>query len=113
MKKKYKFIGIFSFVLLLVIGCSSFGNPFVGNWAFGSFHLKFNSDKTFKLSIGKTLSVNIEGTYQYDKDTLVLNFEGESEHPFYYEFKDGDEKLVVKPQSESGYINSEIEFARQ
>ena len=113
MNRNFKIIAIFSFLLLVIVGCSSYGNSFVGDWAFGSFHLKFKNDKTFELSIGKTLSVNIDGTYKYDKDTLILNIEGESEHPFYYEFKDGDKTLVLKPQSESGYINSRIELARQ
>lgn len=113
MNKNYRIIGIFSFALLLIVGCSSFSNPFVGDWAFGSFHMKFKKDKTFELSIGKTVSVNVDGTYIYDKDTLILDIEGDKEYPFSYEFKDGKKILVLKPQTETGYINSTIELTRQ
>ena len=113
MSKNYKFIGLLFVALLLVVGCSSFSNPFVGDWAFASFHMKFESDKTFELSIGKTLSVKVNGSYEYDKDTLVLDIEGDSKYPFTYEFKDGDKTLMLKPQTDSGYINSQIELTRQ
>lgn len=75
--------------------------------------MEFNKDKTFELSIGKTVSINVDGTYIYDKGTLILDIEGENKYPFTYEFKDGNNTLVLKPQTESGYINSTIELTRQ
>ena len=113
MKKNYRFIGLFSFALLVIIGCSSFSNPFVGDWTFASFHLNFKKDKTFELSIGKTVSVKVGGSYEYNNDTLVLDIEGDKKYPFSYEFKDDDGTLILTPQTESGYINSTIELTRQ
>ena len=113
MNKDYKYIGLFVVALLVVVGCSSFSNSFIGEWSFGSFNMEFNKDKTFTLSIGKAVSVNVDGTYEYNKDTLILDIEGDNKYPFSYEFKDGDKMLILKPQTESGYINSTIELTRQ
>ncbi len=59
------------------------------------------------------MSVNVEGTYEYNNDTLILDIESDKKYPFSYEFKDGDRILVLKPQTETGYINSQIEIMRQ
>jgi len=116
MNRKYKLAILFSFSLLLMTGCSSIeklGNPFVGNWVSGAFNLELKRDKTFELSIGKTISVNLNGKYDYNKDTLTLDIEGDSNLDFTYEFKADDKKLVLKPKSESNYFNTKIEFTRE
>ena len=48
MSRKHAFAVLFIICLLFLSGCSSFSNPFVGDWAFGSFHMEFNKDKTFE-----------------------------------------------------------------
>jgi len=111
-----KILAAFSFVLLFFLSCNAIEglvNPFVGKWESGVFDLEFKGDKTFELSIGKTISVNLDGKYGYDKDTLTLDIEGDSELAFSYEFKDGEKKLVLKPESESNYINTKIEFTKE
>ncbi len=113
MNRKYIFAALISISFLLIYACISFGNPFVGSWSSGEFNLEFNSDKTFELSIGNALSVNLEGTYKYDKERLTLTIDGHSDLVFSYEFKDGDKTLVLKPESDSGYINTKIEFSRK
>ena len=97
-------------------GCSSIEkmvDPFVGNWVSGAFNLEFKNDNTFELSIGKTISVNLDGKYEYDDDILTLNIEGDSEVSFSYEFKDDKNKLVLKPEGKSSYFNTKIEFDRE
>ena len=97
-------------------GCSSIEkmvDPFVGNWISGAFNLEFKNDNTFELSIGKTISVNLDGKYEYDDDILTLNIEGDSEVSFSYEFKDDKNKLVLKPEGKSSYFNTKIEFDRE
>jgi hypothetical protein len=116
MNRHIKILAAFSFALLFYAGCSSIENlinPFVGKWESGVFELELNSDKTFKLAIGKTISVNLEGTYGYDDNTLTLNMEGDSDVTFTYEFKDDDRKLVLTPETEFNYINTKIEFTKQ
>jgi hypothetical protein len=116
MNRKYKLAALFSFSLLLITGCGSIEkmlDPFVGTWVSGAFNLEFDNDHTFELKIGKTISVNLEGQYVYNEDTLTLNIEGDSEIVFSYEFKDDKNKLVLKPVNESNYFNTKVEFARE
>jgi len=108
------------FVIVFTIGffasCSSIEkmvDPFVGNWVSGAFNLEFKNDHTFELSIGKTISVNLEGKYEFDDNILTLDIEGNSELSFSYEFEDDKNKLVLKPQSKSSYFNTKIEFDRE
>jgi hypothetical protein len=116
MNRHIKILAVFSFSLLFYAGCSSIEslvNPFVGKWESGVFNLEFKSDKTFKLMIGKTISVNLEGKYEYDEDSLTLDIEGDSNLTFTYEFKDDEKKLILKPESEFNYINTKIEFTKE
>jgi hypothetical protein len=116
MNRKYKLAALFSFSLLLITGCGSIEkmlDPLVGTWVSGAFNLEFYNDHTFELKIGKTISVNLEGQYVYNEDTLTLNIEGDSEIVFSYEFKDDKNKLVLKPVNESNYFNTKVEFARE
>jgi len=75
--------------------------------------LEFKNDKSFELVIGKTISVNLKGKYDYEEDSLTLDIEGDSDVTFTYEFKDGDKKLVLKPESEFSHINTTIEFTKE
>ena len=108
----------FAVILVSVVlaGCSSIEkmvDPFVGTWVSGAFTLKFDNDHKFELKIGNTVSVNLEGEYSYDEDTLTLNMEGDTEIVLGYKFKDEKNKLVLKPESESNYFNTKIEFTRK
>jgi len=116
MNRNIKILLAFVFAIGVFAGCGSIEklvNPFVGKWVSGAFNLEFNTDDTFELKIGKTLSVNLEGKYTHDENTLTLNIEGDSELVLSYEFKDDKNKLVLKPESESSYINTKIEFTRE
>ncbi|MCZ6790794.1 MAG: hypothetical protein O7C70_03235 [Candidatus Dadabacteria bacterium] len=116
MNRHIKILAVFSFALLFYAGCSSIEsliNLFVGKWESGVFNLEFKSYKTFKLMIGKAISVNLEGKYEYDEDSLTLDIEGDSNVTFTYEFKDDEKKLILKPESEFNYINTKIEFTKE
>ncbi|MEK6224393.1 MAG: hypothetical protein N2A97_05985 [Thermodesulfobacteriales bacterium] len=116
MNRNFKMMFLIVFAIGFFAGCSSIEkivDPFVGNWTSGAFNLEFQSDHTFELSIGKTLSVNLDGKYEYDDNTLTLDVEGDSELNFSYEFKDDKNKLVLKPEGESSYIKTKIEFIRE
>ncbi|GJM16829.1 MAG: hypothetical protein DHS20C13_21560 [Thermodesulfobacteriota bacterium] len=116
MNRNLKIFFVFVFAIGFFASCSSIEkmvDPFVGNWVSGAFNLEFKNDHTFKLSIGKTISVNLDGEYEYDDSILKLNIEGDSELSFSYEFKDDKNKLVLKPESESSYFNTKIEFDRE
>lgn len=116
MNRNLKFLSTFFITLCFLVGCSSIEkmvDPFVGNWVSGAFNLEFKSDSTFELSIGKVISVNLEGKYEYNDNTLTLDIEGDSELTFSYEFKDDKNKLVLKPEGESSYIKTKIEFERE
>ena len=88
-------------------------DPFVGNWVSGAFNLEVKKDHTLELSMEKTISVNLDGEYEYDDNTLTLDIEGDSELNFSCEFKDDKNKLVLKPEGESSYIKTKIEFIRE
>ena len=113
MKGLTKYFVIFSLAIFILAGCSALSNPFVGNWVSGAFNLEFKSDKTFKLSIGKTISVNLDGNYKYDDEILALEIDGDNEIIFSYQFKDDNKTLVLKPESESNYFNTKIEFTKE
>ncbi|MGB2691582.1 MAG: hypothetical protein WBB48_12710 [Thermodesulfobacteriota bacterium] len=116
MNRNFKTIAALFIALCFFVGCSSIEkivDPFVGNWVSGAFNLEFKNDRTFELSIGKTISVNLDGKYDYDENTLTLDVEGDNELTFAYEFKDDKNKLVLNPEGESSYIKTKIEFARE
>lgn len=104
---------IVSALLIFTLSACALFNPFVGKWKAGLLELEFKSDKTFKLVIGSAISINLEGTYSYDSETLTLDIEGDSKVPFTYSFKDGKKTLVLVPESEFEYIKSEIELQKQ
>lgn len=104
------------FAIGLINGCGTVEklfNPFVGKWVSGAFILEFNTDDTFELKIGKTISVNLEGTYTHDESTLTLNIEGDTELVLSYEFKDDKNTLVLKPENESSYISTTLDFKKE
>ena len=108
-------IKLFTIALLFIVSlsaCSIF-NPFVGKWKSGVFKLDFKSDKTFTLVIGDTLSVNLDGDYSYDDETLTLSIEGETDVAFTYTFKDGKKELVLVPKTDFQYIKTKIELKKQ
>jgi hypothetical protein len=116
MNRNIKLFAAIILVSTVVAGCSSIEkmvDPFVGTWVSGAFMLEFNNEHKFKLKIGNTVSVNLEGEYAYNEDTLTLNMEGDTEIVLAYKFKDDKNKLVLKPQSESNYFNTKIEFSRE
>lgn len=116
MKRNLNIILALIFALGLFGACSSIEkmvDPFAGNWVSGAFNLEFKNDQTFELSIGKVISVNLDGKYEYDDNTLTLNVEGDTELTFSYEFKDDKNKLVLKPEGETSYIKTKIEFERE
>lgn len=92
--------------------CSMF-NPFVGSWKSGLLELEFKADKNFKLTIGSTVSINLEGTYSYDSETLTLDIEGDNSVTFSYTFEDGKKKLILVPKDEFEYIKTKIELEKQ
>lgn len=112
MNSRIKFFTIALVVLVSLSACSIF-NPFVGKWKSGVFELDFKSDKTFKLVIGSTISINLEGDYSYDDDTLTLSIEGDTDVTFTYTFKDGKKELVLVPKSDFEYIKTKIELEKQ
>lgn len=116
MMRNFNIVFAIVFALGLFTACSSIEkmvDPFVGNWVSGAFNLEFKNDQTFELSIGKVISVNLDGEYTYDDDILTLNVEGDNELTFSYEFKDDKNKLVLKPEGETSYIKTKIEFQRE
>jgi len=116
MSRNLKLFFSIIFVSVVFAGCSSIEkmvNPFVGTWVSGAFTLEFDNEHKFKLKIGNTVSVNLEGDYAYNEDTLTLNMEGDTEIILAYEFKNDKNKLVLKPESESNYFNTKVEFTRE
>lgn len=116
MMRSFKMLFVIIVMTGFIASCSSIEkmvDPFVGNWVSGAFNLEFKDDHTFELSIGKTISVNLEGKYKFNDNTLTLDIEDDSELSFSYEFKDDKNKLVLKPEGETGYIKTKIEFERE
>ena len=112
MKIKTTSLTIALVVVVLLSACSIF-NPFVGKWKSGLLEFDFKSDKTFKLVIGSTISINLEGRYSYDDDTLTLSMEGDTDVTFTYTFKDGNKELVLVPKTEFEYIKTKIELEKE
>lgn len=105
-----------SLLMLSLSGCNAIKglfNPFTGKWKSGLIEVEFRSDKTFKFVIGSTISVNLEGDYTYDDDTIVLSFDSGSDVTFSYEFKENKNKLVLIPQTDFDYIKTRIELTRE
>jgi len=112
MNGRIRLSAVFLALVLIAAACGAF-NPFVGKWKSGVFELEFKSDKTFKLDIGHVVSVNLEGNYGYDGQTLTLDIQGDKDVAFYYTFKDGKKGLVLEPQSDFKYIKTKIGFTKQ
>ena len=112
MKSKKSLVIVAAFLIVTAASCSLF-NPFAGTWKSGLLELEFKADKTFKLVIGSTISINLEGDYSYDSETLTLNIEGDSAVNFGYSFQDGKKKLVLIPKDEFEYIKTKIELEKQ
>ncbi len=112
MNNKIKFCTIALIVIISLSACSIF-NPFVGKWKSGILELDFKADKSFKLIIGSTISINLEGDYSYDDETLTLSIEGDTDVTFSYTFKDGKKELVLVPKSDFEYIKTKIELKKE
>ncbi len=89
--------------------CSTVFDPFLGQWQSGARELSFYKGKEFKLSIGDGISVNLKGTYAYDKDTLTLHIAEAGSVKFTYRFGEG-EKLILVPKTVFEYIKTQIVF---
>ena len=108
-------IAIFSFSILLS-GCdfiNQFLNPFTGNWKAGIFTLEFNDDNTFILKTGLGFTIESEGTYNYDENTLFLDFSEDTKAEFTYEFNNDKTELSILPKSESDLFKAKIKFEKQ
>ncbi|MEM7008103.1 MAG: hypothetical protein AAF462_03125 [Thermodesulfobacteriota bacterium] len=113
MNRKYIFLTALIVPLFMIVGCSMLSNPFEGKWNSPVFNLEFRSDKTFDLSLGNNLSINLKGTYEYDKKSLTMALDGHADMVFSYEFKNSKKNLVLIPESDDSYINTRIEFTRE
>jgi hypothetical protein len=109
---------IISFLLLTVLsssGCeiiSSFSNPFMGSWKSGLFNFTFNSNKTFKLEIGSSLSFKTDGTYIYDKERLQLYFSDHSQTIFKYKFNEDKTELLLSPIIKLKWFKTTLKFEK-
>ena len=57
--------------------------------------------------------MNLSGNYEYDDNTLILNFDSGGGVTFSYEFKDNKKKLVLIPKTDFDYIKTKLEFTRE
>lgn len=118
MPKNLKFVAAAALLIFTLAGCGfieGLFNPFQGRWkaGIGMMELEFGGDGTFEFVMGTAISLNLGGTYTYDKKNLVLKFEGGSEVSFSYEFSDGKERLALTPETDFEYIRTRLEFKRQ
>lgn len=116
MRRHLKIITVFSLLAFTLTGCSAIRglfNPFAGKWKSGIFELEFRGDDSFKFVMGSTVSINLEGKYSYDDESLALNFDSGSAVVFSYEFKDNKKKLVLIPQTDFDYIKTKLEFTKE
>ncbi len=88
-------------------------NPFAGKWRAGMLELEFGSGRSFKLVIGSTISVNLDGEYTYDDKTLVLEFDEGSEVTFSYEFSGDRKTLTLVPETDFDYIKTRLDFTKE
>lgn len=116
MRRYIRVVAVLSLLALALTGCGAIMglfNPFVGKWKSGIFVLEFRGDDSFTLTVGSTVSVNLEGKYSYDDKSLDLNFDSGSAVAFSYEFKDDKKKLVLVPRTEFDYIKTKLEFTKE
>ena len=117
MKKRHIFI--ISSVLasiLFITSCeqiTSFFNPFVGKWKSDLFTLTLNPDKTFELETGIGITVESDGTYEYDEENLMLNFSEDHKTDFTYKFNEDKSELSLSPKTESRWFKATIIFEKQ
>jgi hypothetical protein len=116
MRGLLKFAALFALLTLALTGCDvikGLFNPFHGKWKAGMFELEFESSRSFRFSVGSTISLNLNGEYSYDDHTLVLKFDGGSEATFSYEFSDDRKKLMLVPETDFEYIKTKLEFEKE
>jgi len=108
-------------VFLLVIsvaftGCDAIKglfNPFAGKWKSGILELDFGSGRSFKFVIGSAISINLNGEYSYDDNTLVLKFDKGSEVTLSYEFSSDKKTLTLVPETDFEYIKTRLDFKKE
>ena len=88
-------------------------NPFAGRWKSGITEIMFTRDGKFELTIGRAVSLNLDGEYTYDEKNLFLSFDGGEPLKLSYEFVDDKSRLVLDPTTDSDYIQTRLKFTRQ
>ena len=92
---------------------TEFFNPFLGTWKTGIFTLEFEDEINFVLKTGLGFTIESEGTYDYDKDRLFLNFSEDTKAEFSYEFNEDKTVLSILPKSKSDLFKTKITFEKQ
>ena len=88
-------------------------NPFAGRWKSGITEIEFTRDGKFELTVGRAISLNLDGEYTYDEKNLFLSFGGEEPLKLSYEFGDDKSTLVLDPMTDSDYIKTRLKFKKQ
>ena len=115
-KKTIFFLLIFFSLFILTTGCAqvtNFFNPFIGTWKSGIFTLEFKDKTNFVLKSGVGFEIVSEGTYDYDKNILFLNFSKNTKVEFSYEFNSNKSQLSIIPKSKSDLFKTSINFNKQ
>jgi len=114
-KRHFFLISILLSIVLTSSGCeifSSFSNPLIGSWKSGLFNFTFNNDNTLKLEIGSSLSFEVEGSYEYDKEKLYLSLSDGSKTTFKYEFNENNKELLLTPETEFKWFKTTLKFQK-
>jgi len=93
-------------------GCGLF-DPFPGKWKSGITEIMFTRDGKFYLTIGRAISLNLDGEYTHDEKNLFLSFDGGEPLKLSYEFSDDKSTLVLDPMTDSDYIQTRLKFTKQ
>ncbi len=114
---KRKTVVLAAVVLMAALGGCGFieglFNPFAGKWKSGITEMVFTRDGKFYLTIGRAVSLNLDGEYTYDEKNLFLSFDGGEPLKLSYEFVDDKSRLVLDPMTDSDYIQTRLKFTRQ
>ena len=88
-------------------------NPVGGRWKAGRTGIVFTRDGKVYLTIGRAVSLNLDGEYTYDEKNLFLSFGGGEPLKLSYEFVDDKSRLVLDPMADSDYIQTRLKLTRQ